>query len=405
MLRETTPIDIDTAEDLAKADLCRNGAQEAYPCAEETMRADRHPAAHCGNSSAPAAAPSSNYGAKVRRNTKRDDDDYQTGERVVLQMRHGRVVPVRQLDAIDTAPKHAALIDALSFSVKPASHIEQPSAWVLDELSRFIPIKQCRIKPRKGGYAGYRFSADIEGIGLIAWGGEQQRGAVTFSMMGGGCSTIFDMEGLREWLEKYRAKITRVDVAHDDFEGKSINILWAIEQYRTGGFNAGGNKPKHQCFGGWIDIENDTKGLTLGVGVRQNGKYCRIYQKGKQLGDKTSQWTRVEVQWSHKDRNIPYDILTNPGQYLAGAYPCLAGLSAIQTVIKTVRHAATITLEKAIEHVKQQAGKLINVLLIVEGGDYAAVVEKLRRDGVPKRLEPWSYHIKHNSDLLMGAAP
>lgn len=41
----------------------------------------------------------------------------------------------------------------------------------------------------------------------------------------------------------------------------------------------------------------------------------------------------------------------------------------------------------------------------VEGGDSAAVVEKLIREGVPKRIEPWSYHIKHNPDLLLGAAP
>ena len=174
MFKENPHIDIDTAED--KAELCMNRAQDAYPCAEVTMRADGLPVAHCGDSSALASAPSSNYGAKVRTNTKQDDDDYQTGERIILKMRRGRVVPMRQLDAIDTAPQHAALIDALSFSVKPASHIEQPSVWVLDELSRFIPIKQCSIKPRKGGYAGYRFSADIEGIGLIAWGG-LQRGA------------------------------------------------------------------------------------------------------------------------------------------------------------------------------------------------------------------------------------
>ena len=404
MFKENPHIDIDTAED--KAELCMNRAQDAYPCAEVTMRADGLPVAHCGDSSALASAPSSNYGAKVRTNTKQDDDDYQTGERIILKMRRGRVVPMRQLDAIDTAPQHAALIDALSFSVKPASHIEQPSVWVLDELSRFIPIKQCSIKPRKGGYAGYRFSADIEGIGLIAWGGEQQRGAVTFSMMGGGCSAVFDMQGLRDWLEKHHAKLKRVDVAHDDFEGKNINIAWTIEQYHAGGFNAGGRKPKHACFGAWLDRQEDeTKGLTLAIGSRGSGKYCRIYEKGKQLGDKVSQWTRVEVEWRDQDRDIPYDILTNPGQYLAGAYPCLSGLSAVQSIIKTVSQAASIVYDKAVEHARQQAGKVINVMVKVEDDDSAAVVEKLIREGVPKRIEPWSYHIKHNPDLLLGAAP
>lgn len=76
-------------------------------------------------------------------------------------------------------------------------HMQRGPTWVLDELSRFIPTKQCSFKPRKGGYAGFKFAADIEGIGLIAWGGERQRGTVHFSMMGGGCSTIHDMQGLQ----------------------------------------------------------------------------------------------------------------------------------------------------------------------------------------------------------------
>ena len=73
--------------------------------------------------------------------------------------------------------------------------------------------------------------------------------------------------------------------------------------------------------------------------------------------------------------------------------------------MKTVSQAASIVYDKAVEHARQQAGKVINVMVKVEGGDSAAVVEKLIREGVPKRIEPWSYHIKHNPDLLLGAAP
>lgn len=403
MFRETTPIDIDTACALAS-----DGwpAGEGAGFARNAQRAGAQ--ARDDASTAPAAAPYSNYGAKdsPRKKQKNQDDDLHTGERVELQMRRGRVVPVRQIDAIETAPSQAALIDALSFSIKPASHIEQPSMWVLDELSRFIPIKQCCFKPRKGGYAGFKFAADIEGIGLIAWGGERQRGTVHFSMMGGGSSTIHDMLGLQHWLQKHKAKLKRVDVAHDDFEGHSYNMHWAITQYHQGGFNAGGRKPKHQCFGAWLDDENkECRGLTLAIGNRASGKYCRIYQKGKMLGDASSNWTRLEVEWRDQDRDIPYDILTNPGQYLAGAYPCFAQLSAIQSVIKTVAKAAKIVYEKAIENAKQQVGKLINVMLRVEGGDYAAVINKLIREGVPKRIEPWSYHISHTPAVSLELSP
>lgn len=401
MFRETSPIDIDTACALA-GDSWPAGEGASFAC--DAQRAGVQ--ARDDASTAPAAAPLSNYGAKASPRKKLQDDDRHTGERIALQMRRGRVVPIRQLDVVETAPHQAALIDALSFSVKPASHIEQPSTWVLDELSRFIPIKQCCYKPRKGGYAGFKFAADIEGIGLIAWGGERQRGTVHFSMMGGGCSAIHDMQGLQRWLQQHQAKLKRVDVAHDDFEGHHYSMQWAIEQYHTGGFNAGGRKPKHHCFGAWLDDENNEhKGLTLGIGNRASGKYCRIYQKGKQLGDASSEWTRLEVEWRDQDRDIPYDILTKPGQYLAGAYPCFAGLAAIQSIIKTVSKAAKIVYEKAVENAKQQVGKLINVMLRVEGGDYAAVVNKLIREGVPKRIEPWSYHIHHNADAVLGTSP
>lgn len=390
MFKETSPIDILAlhASGIGAADFARH----AQPCAGAQI---------CGGNRMPPLAPSSNYGAKDLPPKKIIDDSFHTGEKTILQMRRGRPVAIRQLDSVHTAPAQAALIDALSFSVKAPVHIEQPSAWVLDELSRFMPINQCVYKQRKGGYAGFKFSADIEGIGLIAWGGKNQREAVLFSMMGGGCSTIYDMQGLQQWLEQYKAKVKRVDVAHDDFEGETYNIQWAIEQYHAGGFNAGGRTPKHQCFGAWLDTsKKEQKGLTLAIGSRCSGKYCRIYQKGKQLGDAASQWTRIEVEWRDQDRDIPYSILTKPAQYLAGAYPCLLGLSNTQSIIKTISKSSKIVYDKAVEHAKQQVGKLLNVMLEVEGGNYMTVVKALIREGTPKRLEPWSYHIKNTPEIL-----
>ena len=382
MFKESNPIDLEAASAWSAADCEARGAQ------------------------ALAAAPSSNYGAKDKKTDKPDDDYYDTGERVEVFARggvHGGIAVIRQLDkAPDTAPD-VAIIDALSFSVKPSLDEEFPHRWVLAELSRFLPIDEVQHKMRKGGWSGYKFSMDLVGIGLIAWGGEHQRGTVSVSLMGGGCSTVFDWRGLQDWLEKHKAKLSRVDVAHDDFTGQYINIDWAIREYQAGGFNNGGRMPKHQCFGSWLQAGNreETKGLTLGIGSRTSGKYCRIYQKGKQLGDGSSAWTRVEVEWKAQDRHIPYDILTCPGQYLAGAYPCLAPLHEKQSVIKTIAKAAKTVYDKAVSTAKQQFGKLVNLMLEVEGGDCGAVIAQLiRKDGIPKRIEPWSYHIKRNPEML-----
>jgi DNA relaxase NicK len=88
---------------------------------------------------------------------------------------------------------------------------------------------------------------------------------------------------------------------------------------------------------------------------------------------------------------------------LAGAYPCLAPLNAKQSVIKTIAKAAKTVYDKAVKTAKQQVGKLINLMLEVEGGDCGAVIAQLiRKDGFPKRIEPWSYHIRHTPEMLQG---
>lgn len=57
------------------------------------------------------------------------------------------------------------------------------------------------------------------------------------------------------------------------------------------------------------------------MGNRTSGKYCRVYQTGKQLGYTSSQWTRIEIEWRVQDREMPYNILTSPTQYLAESMP------------------------------------------------------------------------------------
>ena len=211
---------------------------------------------------------------------------------------------------------------------------------------------------------------------------------------------IKDWSALASWLEENRAVIKRADVAYDDFDGRQVSIAWAVDQYKGDGFNAGGRKPIHSCYGDWLEGESASKGRTLGIGNRASGKYARIYEKGKQLGDAASAWTRVEVEWRAQDRHIPYDLLTRPGHYLAGAYPCLAFLDEEQSSIKTVSKAAQVAYDTAVAHAKQHCGKLINLMLAVLGGDFSEVVGQLSRPGIPARIDPYSYHVRQNPIML-----
>lgn len=321
-----------------------------------------------------------------------------TGERCTMHPTGVGVKVVRHLDPLTNAVPNAALIDALAFTVIPPASPLEPYAWVLREMRRFLPVESVKFC---NGMAGFTHSALLpDGAGKIAWGGESQKGRVFFSLMGAGCSMVKDWAALQAWLQKHRARITRADVAYDDFEGELINIAWAVEQYKNDGFTAGGRKPRHTCIGDWLDGDTCEHGLTLNIGSRASGKLVRFYQKGKQLGQADSPWTRVEVEWRAQDRHIPYDILTKPGQYLAGAYPCLSFLDKAQCVIKTVSKAAQIVYGAAVENGKRSVGKLVNLMLHVYGGDYAQVVEQLRRDGYPSRIEPYSYHVRLNPAML-----
>lgn len=360
-------------------------------------------AAHAGQACAARAgdaAASPRVVTTGRKNSSQIPDcagvDLETGEPVELFLSGSRLQVTRHLEPVQPAREGVALVDALAFSIAPPD--EQSYAWVLREMAQFLEITD--LEHRRGLF-GFRFSARFgDGAGAIAWGGESQKGRVYFSLMGKGCSMVKEWAGLASWLERHRATIKRADVAYDDFTGRQVSIAWAIQQYQCGGFNAGGRKPIHTCYGDWLEGDASTKGRTLGIGNRASGKYLRIYEKGKQLGDPLGLWTRVEVEWRAEDRHIPYDILTRPGHYLAGAYPCLAFLSEEQSIIKTVTKAAQIAFDAAVENAKQHCGKLVNLMMQVMQGDYAAVVEKLVREGIPARIDPYSYHVKNDPAML-----
>ena len=320
-----------------------------------------------------------------------------TGERIqIVAVSSQQAGIVRHLVPDDSVPTGAAIIDALAFSLVPPD--EMSYVWVVEQMQQFLDLGPLDLRR---GMFGFRYSARFgDGAGVIAWGGPSQNGKVYFSLMGKGCSMVKDWLALAAWLQQSKATIKRADVAYDDFDGKLLNIEWAVQQYRTEGFNAGGRTPSHSCAGDWLGGIESTKGRTLYIGNRESGKLARFYEKGKQLGEPASPWCRGEVEWRAQDRFIPYDILTRPGHYLAGAYPCLAFLDEQQSTIKTIAKGAQVAYETAVQNAKRAAGKVVNLMLDVLGGDYAEVVQSLIRDGYPARIDPYSYHVKRNPTML-----
>lgn len=65
--------------------------------------------------------------------------------------------------------------------------------------------------------------------------------------------------------------------------------------------------------------------------------------------------------------------------------------SAVQYKTKTCQKAAAMSVKVMTDKASGLSGKVINVLMqLHDGGGGATVVDKLRRDGIPKRLVPYS---------------
>jgi phage replication initiation protein len=272
----------------------------------------------------------------------------------------------------------AVVIDWLSFTYFPADgHWRHALAHFLD-----ANFKVGRQWERGGAWRGYEQSARVGGC-LVAWGGASQRGTVYVDIPGNACSQCSDFRTVGEWLEFLKARITRVDVAGDDFEGNIVTVDWALAQWRGDGFSGRGTKPSAKL----IDELNETSGRTLYVGRRANGKLACIYEKGKQLGDALSRWCRFEVRWGSKDRVIPYEVLYRPAHFLAGAFRCAGFFADVVERIRTFKERASISYGRMVQVARLHCGRAINAMLQVSQGDLGAVVSLLRRSGLPARLD------------------
>lgn len=244
----------------------------------------------------------------------------------------------------------------------------------------------------------YSFDKDLEEvpIAILAWGGVRQHGRCYLSINGTGCSLVKDWPCVQRILESIKARLTRVDVAVDDLFGELIRLDDMPSWYEEGRFNAGGRRPTYKVEGDWFT--NIGAGRTFYVGRRQNGKYCRVYEKGKQLGNRESTWTRFEVELHNVDRVIPHDILTRPSEYFSGCYPVCEALVAVGAErIETLRKEHEISLERLRSYCRIAYGKLIYVLRFQaaqqDDESELKLIDELCVQGLPRRLAKTALHM------------
>lgn len=225
-----------------------------------------------------------------------------------------------------------------------------------------------------------------DSLGMVCHGG--QRNSLLISLNGAGCSAALSgwENRLFEFLQKKAVspKITRIDLAHDDFTGTNYSVDRAFDDYKVDLFTSCGRTPDCEHRGNWYKPTG--AGRTFYVGHRTNGKFARIYEKGKQLGDKLSAWVRCEVELKSVDRIIPHDILLRAGEYLAATYPALEWISNSVQRIDTIKKATKISYDSMVNWLHKQCGASIWAMSVIEGSAEKALEKIIQIGRVPVRL-------------------
>ena len=279
-----------------------------------------------------------------------------------------------------------ALVDYLTFTVKESA-LDAIGEWNHRELFFAVfgrtGLSVSDLRPRFWQF--YPASANIvdaigESAGRIGQGREE---TVCISLSGAGCARVQDWLHVANMLEMIGAKITRLDLAYDDYTGQTLNVH-ALEQAALRGEFAENGRPPKTSF---LSDHGSGAGSTLYVGQKGHKQLC-AYEKGKQLGNPESPWVRVEARLYGKHQHVPADALRRPGEFLRGAYSYLQKLlrgacDRCETIKQTVSDSAVA----AVTWFRRQAGQTLGVILEAAGVE---LPEKLRnvisRNGTPGRF-------------------
>lgn len=281
-----------------------------------------------------------------------------------------------------------AIIDYLTFVV-PLSALEEVNCKKLDLLLFRIfgfrgEVVAGAIREKHWNF--YEQSAVLidrenEVVGRVGIGGKKN--TVCISLTGMGCKWIRDRTRIFKQLSVLGAKITRVDCAHDDYEGERLDVHALREVAAQGGFTEGGCPPRHR----FISDEGHNTGCTLYVGGKGHKELC-VYEKGKAEGMPSSRWVRAEVRLFGKHMEIPLDVLLNPGAYLRGSYSALQNLiTGVCTRLRTIRKQVEVSAEAMVLWLERQVGPAIGVLHGAFGDSLTDfLLTRVVRDGHPGRF-------------------
>lgn len=254
--------------------------------------------------------------------------------------------------------------------------------------------------PSRGRFYNWRCAMHRDGqhVGLLEFGGIntiRQDGTYTarLELTGEGCRLYEASSGcdhaqrwsqLASLLGAVDARITRVDIAADDFLG-CWPVSWALDRYNDGSFDRRGQRPKARL----IDDMGNRTGKTLYVGSRKSEQQLRVYEKGREQGSPDSEWVRYEGEFHASNRReLPLDMLVDPAPYLVGTYPVLDFVGGIGERLRIATEKLLANCGRAVRAFRHQYGPMLNALLHASGGD-EATLGRLIAGTARSKLPPW----------------
>ena len=284
-----------------------------------------------------------------------------------------------------------ALVDWLSFTIRPEGEAAeflaqdpQHYAWAL--VSQVFGASNIFAGDvEKRGRNGYTHTAKIttsgESAGFLAFGGNA--GTVNVQLSGTGCAAVACWFHVAAQLQELGAKITRVDLAFDDYTGEHIDLPRWETMARAGLVQASaGQVPKWRVYEG-----SDSRSLY--VGTKGSKELC-VYEKGKEQGDKESPWLRAELRIWAKERVIPYAVLTQTLSFLRGGYNVLRELPGdVCERHKTTPRKVAANAVACVSWLRAAVGPSIDTLTKALGQQRVAQLlnDDIRRPTVPRRFK------------------
>lgn len=192
-----------------------------------------------------------------------------------------------------------------------------PDFFVSSVLNRGQDFYKYRWSITRGG-------AEVGWVGFLASSDSKKQSAqndtIHVNLHGAAC-TFADRawrQKMADYIDRHEAKITRVDLALDFFDGINGGMLRIKSDYESGAMDHLGKRLTCNMHGPWVD---GGRGRSFYLGSKEAGKQTNIYEKGVQLfGEKdATNWERIELRYGNKLRVISSEILKRPADFFAGA--------------------------------------------------------------------------------------